>query len=131
MFYAYWNATFLALLFPSIVVNFAIGRKLQAIARDSGMPSRLWLVVGLVWNLALLGYFKYANFFIDNVECGLRHACRDCAHRVAVAPERFRWQPDRRHGLAFALLLFTRFDRRRYAWRYRRSAIRSIMYAAS
>ncbi len=68
VFYAYWNATFLALLFLSIVVNFAIGRKLQTIARDSGTPSRLWLVVGLVWNLALLGYFKYANFFIDNVD---------------------------------------------------------------
>lgn len=68
VFYAYWNATFLALLFLSIVVNFAIGRKLQAIARDLGTPSRLWLVVGLVWNLGLLGYFKYANFFVDNVD---------------------------------------------------------------
>jgi len=62
VFYAYWNATFLGLLFVSIVVNFAIGRKLQA------KPSQFWLVVGLVWNLALLGYFKYANFFIDNVD---------------------------------------------------------------
>ena len=68
VFYAYWNAAFLALLFVSIVVNFAIGRRLQAIARDGGTSSRLWLIVGLVWNLALLGYFKYANFFIDNVD---------------------------------------------------------------
>ena len=68
VFYAYWNAAFLVLLFVSIVVNFGIGRKLQGIARGSGTPSRLWLVVGLVWNLALLGYFKYANFFIDNVD---------------------------------------------------------------
>ncbi len=68
VFYAYWNATFLALLFVSIVVNFGIGRKLQAIARDSGTPSRSWLITGLVWNLALLGYFKYANFFVDNFD---------------------------------------------------------------
>ena len=67
MFYAYWNAAFLGLLFVSIVVNFVVGRRLQRLAA-AGSPSRTWLVVGLVWNLALLGYFKYANFFIDNVD---------------------------------------------------------------
>ena len=67
VFYAYWNAAFLALLFVSIVVNFAIGRQLQRRAAD-GAPSRPLLVVGLVWNLTLLGYFKYANFFIDNID---------------------------------------------------------------
>ena len=68
VFYAYWNAAFLALLFVSIVVNFGIGRKLQTIARERGTPSRALLIVGLVWNLSLLGYFKYANFFIDNID---------------------------------------------------------------
>jgi alginate O-acetyltransferase complex protein AlgI len=68
VFYAYWNAAFLALLFVSIVVNFGIGRRLQTIARERAAPSRAWLIVGLIWNLGLLGYFKYANFFIDNVD---------------------------------------------------------------
>ena len=68
VFYAYWSATFLALLLFSIVVNFFIGRRLQAIARERGSRSRPLLLVGLLWNLSLLGYFKYANFFIDNVD---------------------------------------------------------------
>ena len=68
VFYAYWSAAFLALLFVSIVVNFFVGRRLQSIARESGASSRALLIVGLIWNLALLGYFKYANFFIDNFD---------------------------------------------------------------
>jgi D-alanyl-lipoteichoic acid acyltransferase DltB (MBOAT superfamily) len=35
--------------------------------RDEGKNTRPLLILGLVGNLALLGYFKYVNFFIDNV----------------------------------------------------------------
>jgi D-alanyl-lipoteichoic acid acyltransferase DltB (MBOAT superfamily) len=56
------------LLFVSIVVNFGIGRTLQKIARERGAPSRALLIVGLARNLSLLGYFKYANFFVDNID---------------------------------------------------------------
>jgi alginate O-acetyltransferase complex protein AlgI len=68
VFYAYWSAAFLALLFVSIAVNFFVGRRLQSIARESGASSRGLLIAGLIWNLSLLGYFKYANFFIDNFD---------------------------------------------------------------
>ncbi|HTK98621.1 MAG TPA: MBOAT family protein [Pseudomonadales bacterium] len=68
VFYAYWSAAFLALLFMSIVVNFFVGRRLQSMARERGSSSRGLLIIGLVWNLSLLGYFKYANFFIDNFD---------------------------------------------------------------
>jgi D-alanyl-lipoteichoic acid acyltransferase DltB (MBOAT superfamily) len=33
--------------------------------------ARLWLVLGLALNLGLLGYFKYANFFVDNLNLAL------------------------------------------------------------
>ena len=68
VFYAYWSAAFLGLLFVSIVVNFFVGRRLQTLARDRGTSSRRLLIIGLIWNLSLLGYFKYANFFIDNFD---------------------------------------------------------------
>jgi alginate O-acetyltransferase complex protein AlgI len=71
VFYAYWSAAFLLLLFVSIAVNFCVGRRLQTITRSRGRPSRLLLGVGLAWNLSLLGYFKYANFFIDNIDAAL------------------------------------------------------------
>jgi alginate O-acetyltransferase complex protein AlgI len=68
VFYGYWMPAFTALLLASIAVNFLAGRH---IARQvsAGRPAvaKRWLVAGLVFNLSLLAYFKYANFFIDNL----------------------------------------------------------------
>jgi D-alanyl-lipoteichoic acid acyltransferase DltB (MBOAT superfamily) len=61
-FYAYWNWHYAPLLVISLAVNFAIGRSLQA------RPRRWLLALGLIWNLGFLGYFKYFNFFIANVD---------------------------------------------------------------
>lgn len=60
-FYAYWDWRNLGVLIPSLLVNFAIGRSLS-------LQSRKWvLVAGLVFNLALLGLFKYADFALRTV----------------------------------------------------------------
>ncbi|HEY4998797.1 MAG TPA: MBOAT family protein [Usitatibacter sp.] len=69
-FYAWWRVEFIWLLVVSIAVNFAFGR---AIMRRSatGRPSRALLVAGIAFDLALLGYFKYANFFIANAAAAL------------------------------------------------------------
>lgn len=67
-FYAYWSPRYVILLMASIAINFAAG---QAIARYAaiGMPkaSRYTLVLAVLANLAALGYFKYANFFVDSI----------------------------------------------------------------
>ncbi len=60
-FYAWWNPIYLALLLFSILFNFGTGRLLSVRA------SRGILAGGITMNLALLGYFKYANFFVDNL----------------------------------------------------------------
>ena len=64
-FYGWWNPVYLWLLGASIVGNFLIGGFL---ARN--YPRRrlchVVLVLGIVTNLALLSYFKYAHFFLDN-----------------------------------------------------------------
>ena len=66
-FYAYWNWKFLPLLLGSIVVNFAIGGMLQRQAQRSGTQAgNAVLAIGVTANLALLGYFKYADFFVAN-----------------------------------------------------------------
>jgi alginate O-acetyltransferase complex protein AlgI len=70
-FYAYWLPLFTILLLGSVAVNFivgaSIGRHLRAGA--AGRPeARVWLIAGLVFNLGLLGYFKYANFFVDSLD---------------------------------------------------------------
>lgn len=64
-FYGYWMPEFTLLLLGSIGVNFWIGER---IAARHGPVRRTWLVTGIVLNLATLAYFKYANFFIDNLE---------------------------------------------------------------
>ena len=63
-FYAWWNPPYVGLLLGSILFNYAIGLML---VRLSGATSRRGLLaVAVAANLALLGYFKYANFFVAN-----------------------------------------------------------------
>lgn len=66
-FYAWWNPVYVALLLGSIIFNFAIGYGL-ARGDDVGSRRRKWLLVfGIASDLGLLGYYKYANFFVDSV----------------------------------------------------------------
>ncbi|MBT7558739.1 MBOAT family protein [Candidatus Woesearchaeota archaeon] len=61
LFYGWWNPLYVWLLLMSVLFNYAIGVALL----DSN--KKVFLVLGIAVNIALLGYFKYANFFIDNV----------------------------------------------------------------
>src|SRR6185503_5774920 len=65
-FYAWWRAEYVWLLAVSIAVNYAVGR---AILRGAARQERTQtlLVLGIAFDLVLLGYFKYSNFFLDNV----------------------------------------------------------------
>lgn len=60
-FYGWWNPKYLALILSSMAVNYAIGRRL------SRAPGKVALAAGVGFNLALLGFFKYAMFFTANV----------------------------------------------------------------
>ena len=59
-FYAWWDLRFLPLLVTAITLNWALGRWYLAAGRPRGL-----IVAGIVLHLALLGFFKYANFFAD------------------------------------------------------------------
>ncbi|RFP19490.1 MULTISPECIES: MBOAT family protein [unclassified Duganella] len=61
-FYGYWDLRYLPLLMTSIVFNYWSAGRMQVALRR-----RRWLMFALTANLALLAYFKYANFFMDNV----------------------------------------------------------------
>lgn len=71
-FYAWWSVAALPLLLGSIVFNFAAGRWLVPEAGRPRPKAALALVVGT--NLAFLAVFKYADFFIGNVNAGLASA---------------------------------------------------------
>ena len=59
-FYSWWNVSYLPLILGSIVFNFSIGRLLGS------KPTKPILTIGIIGNISLLGYFKYADFFIEN-----------------------------------------------------------------
>lgn len=71
-FYGYWMPVFTWLLLASIGTNFFIGlRIVRNLAAANQARSRLWLVLGITVNLSLLAYFKYVNFFVDNLNLAL------------------------------------------------------------
>ena len=59
-FYAYWDWRYLPLLIAAIVVNHWIGSRLLA------SKSRVWLTAGIVFNLGVLAFFKYVDFFLGS-----------------------------------------------------------------
>jgi D-alanyl-lipoteichoic acid acyltransferase DltB (MBOAT superfamily) len=66
-FYGWWNPAYLGLLLGSILFNYSMGLVLAREAiRPQAVRRRILLVLGVGANLALLGYFKYANFFLDS-----------------------------------------------------------------
>ena len=68
LFYGVWNPRDVPLLLGSIGFNFWIGQRLQA-ATGRGEKKRalIWLRLGLLGDLGLLGYFKYAGFLTENL----------------------------------------------------------------
>lgn len=63
-FYGWWNAAFVSVILFSILFNYFAGLLL---GRRHQYGVRWQLAICVAVNLALLGYFKYANFFLDNV----------------------------------------------------------------
>ena len=64
MFYGWWDYRFLSLIFASTLVDYFVGLQLKKTRQQS--KQKLLLAVSLLFNLGLLCYFKYANFFIDS-----------------------------------------------------------------
>lgn len=71
VFYGYWMPEFTLLLVASIAANFHLGLRIQRARAVSSAAARYWMVIGIVLDLGLLAYFKYANFFVGNLEAVL------------------------------------------------------------
>ena len=70
-FYAYWKLEYLPILLGSVVFNFTLGNLIREDKLKNFAPKKWVLIFGIISNLALLGYYKYADFFIDNVNAVL------------------------------------------------------------
>ncbi|NIR60781.1 MAG: MBOAT family protein, partial [Gammaproteobacteria bacterium] len=65
-FYTWWRPFNLLIIGPSLVVNYVIARALLRLAADEtkARARTAVLALGVVFNLGVLGYFKYANFAV-------------------------------------------------------------------
>lgn len=71
-FYSWWNIIYLPLILGSILFNFAMGttiaRSHKRKKETTNNTDKLFLLAfGIIANLTLLGYFKYTDFFISNI----------------------------------------------------------------
>ena len=64
VFYGWWDYRFLSLIFLSTIIDYVIG--LNIFNQSSKKKQKLLLWVSILFNLSVLGFFKYYNFFIDS-----------------------------------------------------------------
>lgn len=62
LFYGYGEPIYVLLMILSIIVNYFI-----ALWMDKSSKPKKWLIIDLVFNIGLLFFFKYTNFFLDNI----------------------------------------------------------------
>jgi alginate O-acetyltransferase complex protein AlgI len=67
-FYGWWNPKFVLLLAGSILVNYAFSQHILRLILTGRQPeARRWLIAGVTFDVALLAWFKYANFLLGSV----------------------------------------------------------------
>ena len=74
VFYAWWDPRFVLLLAGSTLFNQIVATRID---RAHGTQRRALLWVGVAGNVAILGYFKYLNFFLTSGQ--------DLAHDLGIA----------------------------------------------
>jgi len=69
IFYGAWDYRFLLLLMLSTCIDYAVGLMIDK--QETPEKRKRWLIISLITNLGILGFFKYFNFFADGlVELG-------------------------------------------------------------
>jgi D-alanyl-lipoteichoic acid acyltransferase DltB (MBOAT superfamily) len=69
IFYMWWDPRFIVLILTSTVVDYFLGIWLEA---ASGRRKKFLLVLSLIVNLGILGFFKYYDFFAGSLAALLR-----------------------------------------------------------
>jgi alginate O-acetyltransferase complex protein AlgI len=69
VFYAWWRPLNVLIIAPSILINFILARALQRLTIDEKqfLTARLVLLLGIAFNVAFLGYFKYVDFGLSTI----------------------------------------------------------------
>lgn len=70
IFYAWGEKFYFLIMVVSIFANYKIGIRMA----QEGANRKLWCALAIAVNLGLLGYYKYGNFLVNNLNVVLRHA---------------------------------------------------------
>ncbi len=65
-FYGYFNYSYLPIMVVSILFNWFVSRAICKIEQRN-MAKKLFLALGILFNLGLIFYFKYFDFFVENI----------------------------------------------------------------
>ena len=63
-FYGWWDYRFLSLILLSTIVDYLVGLNISK--QGSKKKQKLLLLCSVLFNLSVLGFFKYYNFFVDS-----------------------------------------------------------------
>ena len=66
IFYAYWDIRFLGLLIFETYICFYLAKKIKG--TGSTEKRKKYCTIGVVVSLVILGFFKYFNFFVENIQ---------------------------------------------------------------
>ncbi|PTB83674.1 membrane-bound O-acyltransferase family protein, partial [Sulfurovum lithotrophicum] len=66
-FYSWWNVAYLPIILSSLLFNYVLGNALNENFKKVKVHKKVLLTFGIVANVALLGYFKYTDFLIENI----------------------------------------------------------------
>ncbi len=64
VFYGWWDWRFLSLILLSTIVDYFVALSIDA--NSEKKIRKRWLWVSVIFNIGLLGFFKYYNFFVDS-----------------------------------------------------------------
>ena len=70
-FYGYFNPWYLWIIGGSVLVNYGISKGFSFFRHKSGL-NKLLLSLGIVFNFAMIFYFKYYDFFIENINAVMK-----------------------------------------------------------
>ena len=66
-FYSWWNIVYLPIILVSMLFNYVVGVSLSKENEHTKVSRKTLLIFGIISNVFLLGYFKYADFLIENI----------------------------------------------------------------
>lgn len=66
-FYSWWSIIYLPIILISMLFNYVVGISLSKDKEHTKVSKKTLLTIGVIANVSLLGYFKYADFLIENI----------------------------------------------------------------